>query len=149
MRLEDELKTKRFQDEVHKAQLNILFTASRIHNRVADSLKPFDLTPEQFNVLRILRGCREPFMLIKDITSRMIERNSNTTRIIDRLEGKGLVTRVIPRYDRRERQISLTEAGREMLAVIDKNWQANNPHTAPWSQEEARLVSDLLDKMRE
>lgn len=149
MRLEDELKTNRFMDDVHKAQLNILFSAAWLRARLSTSLKPLGLTLEQFNVLRIVRGRHPEGILIKDITSRMLERNSNTTRILDRLEAKNLVIRTILPHDRRERLITLTAEGIERLLAVDRCWQENNPHSASWTPEEARLVHRLLDKMRE
>lgn len=149
MRLEDEIKATQFQSEVHKAHLNILFTASWLRNRVAATIKPFDLSPEQFNVLRIVRGQKKQGIRAKDISLRMLERNSNTTRIIDRLEGKGLLQRLPSERDRRERLIVLTDEGYALLTEIDVSWEYDNPHTAPISEEEAKIVSDLLDKMRE
>ena len=150
MRLEDEIKTDKFQSETHKAQLNILFSATWLRNRISASLKPHGITQEQFNVLRIIRGHKqEAGMLAKDIAARMLERNSNTTRIIDRLELKKLVQRLVSEKDRRERPVVLTKAGAKLLANIDAGWQANNPHTAPWTTEEAQLVNKLLDKMRD
>ena len=136
-------------DDVHKAQLNILFSAAWLRARLSASLKPLGLTLEQFNVMRIVRGHHPEGILIKEITSRMLERNSNTTRILDRLEAKHLVTRTILPHDRRERLIMMTEAGIEQLLAVDRSWQKNNPHTAPWTPEEAQLVHQLLDKMRE
>lgn len=149
MRLEDELKTAKFQSETHKAQLNILFCATWLRARISASLKPFGITHEQFNVLRIIRGHKpETGILAKDIASRMLERNSNTTRIIDRLETKGLVQRLVSTKDRRERPIVLTETGSNLLLQIDAKWASDNPHISPWTSEEASLVNQLLDKMR-
>ncbi len=149
MPLEQEIKTNKFISEVHKAQLNILFSANWLRTRISTSLKPFGLTIEQFNVMRIIRGQQDDGVLIKDITKRMLERNSNTTRIIDRLEKKGLVQRLLSQQDRRERPVILTEAGTALLATIDRSWQTNNPHSAPLTAEEAQLINQLLDKMRE
>ena len=149
MRLEDEIKTAKFQSETHKAQLNILFSATWLRARISASLKSFGITHEQFNVLRIIRGHKQKTgILAKDIASRMLERNSNTTRIIDRLELKKLVQRLVSEKDRRERPVVLTDAGTHLLAQIDAHWQTHNPHTAPWTEEEARLFNELLDKMR-
>ena len=148
MKLENEIKTSKFLSEVHKAQLNILFTAAWLRTRISSSLKPHGITIEQFNVLRIIRGQRDQGVLVKDITSRMLERNSNTTRIIDRLELKGLVRRVASANDRRERPVMLTAAGAALLDSIDQAWQIQNPHTAPLTAAEALLINQLLDKMR-
>lgn len=148
MKLELEIKTSKFFNEIHKAQLNIMFSAAWLRSRISASLKPHGVTMEQFNVLRILRGQSERGVLIKDITSRMLERNSNTTRIIDRLEAKRLVQRISSVNDRRERPVVLTAAGASLLEAIDRTWQNNNPHTAPLTEAEARQINLLLDKMR-
>ncbi len=150
MRLEDEIKTDKFQSEIHKAQLNILFSANWLRGRISASLKPFGVTMEQFNVMRIIRGSNhETGVLAKDIAGRMLERNSNTTRIIDRLEAKNLVQRQVSVIDRRERPVFLTNQGLDLLKKIDQSWRLNNPHAAPWDAKEAQLVNLLLDKMRE
>lgn len=149
MRLEEAIKTAKFQSEVHKAHLNILFTAGWLRARISASIKPLGISMEQFNVLRIVRGQHQRGIRVKDITRRMLEKNSNTTRIIDRLEQKGLLRRLTSDQDRRERAIVLTPAGETLLADIDLAWQQNNPHTAPLTPDEARMLNELLDKMRE
>jgi MarR family transcriptional regulator, 2-MHQ and catechol-resistance regulon repressor len=148
MKLEDEIKTNKFQGEIHKAHLNILVSAAWLRTRIIASLKPFGLTAEQYNVLRILRGQTPQGIRVKDITRRMLERNSNTTRIIDRLEAKGLVQRLASERDRRERAIILTEEGFSMLAAIDQYWEKHSPHQSVLKEEEARNLNELLDKMR-
>jgi DNA-binding MarR family transcriptional regulator len=149
MRLEEEIKTSKFQSETHKAYLNILFTASWLRAKVASRLKPYGLTTEQFNVMRIVRGQRPKSVCVKDITHRMLERNSNTTRIIDRLEQKGLLQRLASERDRRERAIELTPEGLDLLAAIDRDWEKNNPHSSSLLLDEARELNDLLDKLRD
>ena len=79
----------------------------------------------------------------------MLERNSNTTRIIDRLEAKGLVQRLASERDRRERAVMLTEDGSKMLDTIDHHWERHSPHKSVLSEEEARFLNELLDKMRD
>jgi DNA-binding MarR family transcriptional regulator len=149
MRLEEELKTSKFQSETHKAHLNILFTASWLRTNMSLRLKSYGLTLEQFNVMRIVRGQRPQSVCVKDITGRMLERSSNTTRIIDRLEQKGLLQRLASERDRRERAIELTPTGIELLATIDRDWGKNNPHSSALSLDEARELNELLDKLRE
>ncbi|MCC6414001.1 MAG: MarR family transcriptional regulator [Saprospiraceae bacterium] len=148
MKLEDEIKTNKFQGEVHKAHLNILVSAAWLRTRIIASLKPFGLTSEQYNVLRILRGQTPQGIRVKDITRRMLERNSNTTRIIDRLENKGLVQRLASERDRRERAIILTGEGLKMLSDIDQYWEKHSPHQSVLDETEARILNELLDKMR-
>lgn len=149
MRFEEEIKTTKFHDEIQKAHLNIIFTAGWLRARISACLKPYHISFEQYNVLRIVRGQQEHGIRVKDITHRMLERNSNTTRIIDRLESKGLVQRLTTSQDRRERTIRLTYEGAELLLAIDRDWEYNNPHTAPLSASDAQAVNCFLDRIRE
>lgn len=149
MRLEEELKTTKFQSEIHKAHLNVLFTAAWLRTEMSARLKVHGLTLEQFNVLRIVRGQRPNSVCVKDITHRMLERNSNTTRIIDRLEQKKLLERSASERDRRERAIELTPKGLALLETIDRDWEKNNPHHSALSPQEAEILNNLLDKLRE
>lgn len=148
MSIEEELKTSKFQSETHKAHLNVLFSACWLKNRINGTLKPFDLTSEQFNVIRIVRGKHPEGVRVKDISSRMLERSSNTTRIIDRLVDKGLLVREKSDQDGRERAIYITDTGQAILHQIDAYWKTNNPHEAVLTPEESNILSTLLDKMR-
>ena len=149
MRLEDEIKTSKFQSELQKAHINIIFSANWLRTRISSSLKPFGITHEQFNVLRIIRGQQDRGILAKEITCRMLEPNSNTTRIIDRLEAKGLLQRRQSTHDRRERPVVLTPQGLRLLEQIEQAWLSNSPHTGPLADAEARLLNELLDKLRD
>jgi len=148
MRIEDEIKTTKFQSEIQKAHLNVIFSAGWVRARINNSLKPFGLTLEQLNVLRIVRGKHPDGIRVKDITNRMLDRSSNTTRIIDRLVEKGLTLRLSSDRDGRERAIILTANGYDMLQDIEMAWETDTPHIARITAEEALLLSDLLDKLR-
>lgn len=150
MKIEQELQIKRFHNDEQKVQLNVLFTASWLKGRINQWLKDYDLTHEQFNVVRILRGNTGRPMCVKDITERMIDRNSNTTRIIDKLEAKNLVRRTPSHEDRREMEVSLTDEGKGLLRKIDRKFVENNGmRFSGLSDTEAQLLSSLLDKMRD
>ncbi len=149
MRFEDEIKTSKFQSEIQKAHLHILFAAGWVRSRIGNSLKPFGVTAEQYNVLRILRGQPAEGVRVMDISDRMLERNSNTTRLIDRLAEKGLLQRLTADHDRRERSIMLTPEGYNLLSRIDQDWVANTPHSSKLSEEEAAHLNRLLDRLRE
>jgi DNA-binding MarR family transcriptional regulator len=150
MRIEDELKTNKFQSSTQKAHISVLFTAGWVRNRINQSLRIFDLTSEQYNVLRIVRGQKSGKIRVKDINERMLERSSNTTRLIDRLLEKGLLLREkVQQGDGRERAITLTPEGRTLLEQVDKHWVTNNPHQSLLNDEEAAILVELLDKLRE
>lgn len=148
MKIEEQLKTGKFLSEGQKAQINILYAASVIKNELNGRLKNFDLTHEQFNVLRIIKGQHPEPICVKEITDRMIEPNSNTTRILDKLEQKGFVKRTPSERDRRELWIVLTEQGMQKLLEIEQHFNANNPFNTNLSVAEASLLNNLLNKMR-
>ena len=115
MKLEEAIKSNKFRNEVHKAGLNILYTAWWLKTNMSKELKEYGLTHEQYNVLRILKGKHPEQICVKEIACRMIEKNSNVPRIIDRLEAKKLVKRTASDSDRRETVIVLTPAGINIL----------------------------------
>lgn len=111
-------------------------------------MKQYDITMEQFNVLRILRGRHPEKMCVKNIGSRMIEKSSNVPRIIDRLEAKKMVERVTSAEDKRESLISLTEKGLINLDLASKTLDEINARVIGITEEEAAVLNNLLDKMR-
>jgi DNA-binding MarR family transcriptional regulator len=147
MDIGQELKSS-FSSEIQKAHVNILFSAAWLRSRLLRLTKSFGLTPEQYNVLRILRGSYPNSLCVKNITGRMIDRNSNTTRIIDKLERKNLAKRVPSKMDRRELEIYITEEGLTLLTAIDNQFTVHDPNGSGLSDKEAALLSNLLDKMR-
>ncbi|GAB4424370.1 MAG: MarR family transcriptional regulator [Bacteroidia bacterium] len=147
MKLQDELHTRGFESDGHEALLNVLFTASWLRCAGQRRFKPYGLTPEQYNVLRILRGSHPRAMLVKDITCRMIDRSSNTTRIIDKLAARGLVARSANPDNRREVLVRLEDAGQQLLATISA--EVPTPAALSLSQAEARQLNMLLDKLRD
>lgn len=148
MRLEDELKQNKFLNERIKVNVNILFTAGWIEGKQRIALESFGITWQQFNILRILRGAGTT-MTLRDISSRMIDKNSNTSRLIDKLVRKNLVKRVICADDRRCSNIDITEKGLEIIqnssiemeSVIKDIW-------GDISVDEAVLINDCLDRVR-
>lgn len=144
----DEVKQEKFQNEFHKAAVNILFTGSWLYNQNAAVLKAFNVTPEQFNVLRILRGSYPKPMMLADITCRMIDRNSNATRLVEKLRIKGFVKREICKNNRRQVDISITEKGLRLLTEIDKTSDMQLAAFKKFTQTEAKELNRLLDKLR-
>ena len=149
MKIEDALKTSKFKSDQHKAMLNIMFTASWLRNKVVGKLKSYGISQEQYNVLRILRGSHPTPLCAKDITDRMIDKNSNTTRIMDKLITKDYINKWRGEIDRREVNISITESGLALLKEIDEIEALDKPNYLNISDTEAILLSTLLDKLRE
>ncbi len=145
MKLEEAIQSHNFSSEKQKAGLHILFTAYQLKCKVSSILKPFDLTAEQYNVLRILKGKHPQTMCVKDIAGRMIERSSNVPRIIDRLVAKKLVKRTQSKEDKRETMMALTEKGLDILESSSRQMNETFECILRISNEEARTLNDLLD----
>lgn len=133
---------------MHKAGLNILYTAWWLKTIMSKELKEYGLTHEQYNVLRILKGKHPQQMCVRDIACRMIEKNSNVPRIIDRLEDKKLVERNTSTEDKRETVITLTQAGINILAL--SNDRVNNVLEEQVLMDEpcAKQLNALLEQVR-
>lgn len=148
MSLESDILQERFQSEHHKAAINILVTGSWLYNQNANFLKQYDLTPEQFNVLRILRGSHPRPMMLLDITARMIDKNSNCTRLVEKLRQKGWVTRELCATNRRQVDITITTKGLQLLKRIDSSSTEWLHTIRQLSKSEATELNRLLDKIR-
>lgn len=148
MKLEDVLKTSKFNDEVHKATLNILYTSYWMRDNMSAVMKDIGITSEQFNILRILKGKYPKAMCVKDIAGRMIEKSSNVPRILDRLVAKELVMRTTSKEDKRETIISLTETGMKTLQTANEALVEINRKTIGITNEEAVVLNQLLEKLR-
>ncbi len=148
MKLQEALKTDRFRNARHMASLNILYTAYWFKSHSSSLLKEFDLTVEQFNVMRILRGKSPEPMCVKDIGSRMVEISSNVPRIIDRLVTKKLVKRTTSKEDKRETLITLTAEGSKQLEIASKEMDKLGDKLIGISEAEAKQLNDLLEKLR-
>ena len=150
MKLEDELKqTKPFKNEIQKLVLNISVTSSWLNSIFVEKLKPYDLSPPQYNVLRILKGKYPECYCNQDIAQRMIDKSSNATRIVDKLLDKKLVSRTEDKGDRRLVNIKITDKGIKLLAEIDKVPFSNNSKLKDFNQEKAKLMNEWLDELRD
>ncbi|HTM65962.1 MAG TPA: MarR family transcriptional regulator [Flavipsychrobacter sp.] len=149
MKLQEALKTDRFRDEQHKATLNVLYTAYWFKSHLSIVFKEHGITEEQFNVMRILKGKHPEQMCVRDIASRMLEKNSNVPRIIDRLVAKKMVKRENSTEDKRETLISLTAKGIEQLEKVSKQVETKSNDIINLSDEEANQLHNLLEKLRE
>ena len=146
--IEQILKQKQFANEKVKANINLLYTANWIYNKISAYLKPFNLTHEQFNVLRILRGKHPECMCQKDVLHRMIAPKSNVTLILNKLREKGWVEVNRSEVDSREYRIQISPSGLELLAQIDEQFNNRVDDFNQITEEEAAQLSTLLDKLR-
>ena len=136
----------KFENNRIKAMLNILYTANYITSYQNDFFKTYGLSPQQYNILRILRGAKEPIK-VQTIKERMVERAPNLTRLTDKLCDKKLINRIAFPEDRRVVLIEITKSGLNLLDKIKPNNPSHNL-IDKLTEEEAGRLSDLLDKMR-
>ncbi len=148
MRIEEALKTNKFRDEKHKAGINLLYTAYWFNDNFNQLLKPFELTQEQFNVLRILRGSLPKNLSVKEVATRMIEKSSNVPRIVDKLVRKELVVRQDSTIDKRETFIVVTPKGLALLKSMDKIVADGEKELLGLNDDEALIFNELLEKIR-
>ena len=134
-----------FPNNKVKALLNIIYTANWINSKQTTFFKPFGISSQQFNILRILRGAKEP-LKVQTIKEHMLERSPNATRLMDKLCAKDLIERIACPDDRRVVHISITKAGLKLLETISK--QIKNDYIENLTEKEASQLSDLLDKIR-
>ncbi len=148
MKLEQEIFQNKFRNETHKLGVNLIYTYNWLNTFQSKLLKPQDLTSQQFNVLRILRGQHPKHASVKIIRERMLDKMSDASRIVEKLRLKGLVERVVSNIDRRECEVSITEKGLMLLAAIDKENENFDKNFSALTKEEIVRLNDLLDKLR-
>lgn len=147
MKIEDEIQSK-FKDEYHKLIVNIHLTSSRIMEQMQCELKSHGLTSTQYNVLRILRGQGDKAVSIGLIKERMIERNSDVSRIIDRLVKKEFIQRKENCDDRRQKDVVISKKGLNVLSKIDDMDYQIQDSLGHLKKEEVVTLNNLLDKAR-
>lgn len=149
MNIELVTKTGITMNNARKVILNILFNQSLILENMNEILKPYELSAEQFNVLRILRGQQGKPANMFLIQERMITKNSNTTRLIDKLLAKELVTRNICPNNRRKIEVSITNKGLDILKKLDSKLIEHEEYFAKnLTQNELETLNTLLEKFR-
>ena len=148
MSIETDIKQNNFKSSRMKAIVNIFYTNSWLQTVQMEIFKPFDLTIQQYNVLRILRGQYPNPITVIAIIERMMDKMSNASRLVDKLLLKDLAIRTECPNDRRAVDVKITQKGLDLLAELDvlqDNWENN---LTGISEEEALQLSDLLDKIR-
>jgi DNA-binding MarR family transcriptional regulator len=148
VKLEEAIKSNKFKNEVHKAGLNILYTAWWLKTIMSRELKEYGLTHEQYNVLRILKGKYPDQMCVRDIACRMIEKSSNVPRIVDRLEVKKFVKRSSSFADKRETVIHLTAAGINVLELTTGSIDRLFEKAVQIDEKSAVALNLLLERIR-
>lgn len=148
MGLEEDIKQRKFKSPYQKAGINLAFTYSFMVNRNMRMMKKFGLTLPQFNILRILRGQYPKATTVNDLIDRMLDKSSNASRIVEKLRAKKLVERKVSEVDRRAVDVSITQAGLDLLSKIDKVEPELYFGEGNLTPEEAETLNYLLDKGR-
>lgn len=149
MKIEEAIQQKKFISEYQKALINLLYTSGQVLSNNTRVLRPFNISQQQFNILRILRGMHPEPATVKLLTERMLDKMSNASRLVEKLKQKGLVERLTCEHDRRRVDISITAKGlglvKEASVEIENDMERMNDVL---TEEEAQQLSDLLDKVR-
>jgi DNA-binding MarR family transcriptional regulator len=138
---------RQFRNEHHKAQVNLLFSSNWLMECIKKFLLSEDITPQQYNILRILRGSGQPLSTLQ-IRERMLDKMSDTSRIVDRLLKKELVEKKTSKADKRLVDVTISSKGLEVLDRLDNKNASLDGIMFNLSHDEAKTLNDLLDKLR-
>lgn len=148
MGIEKDIHQNKFVSGKQKAMLNLLYSYGWVMEQIKSFLAPEDITPQQYNILRILRGASPDPLSTLQIRERMLDKMSDTSRIVDRLVSKELAQKVTCPKDKRLVDVTITEKGHKLLKKLDAQSEHVQHIMDRLSEKEANQLSDLLDKMR-
>lgn len=148
MGIEQDIQQAKFRNAYQKAAINLIYTLSWIRDRTRPIFEQEDITPQQFNILRILRGSYPQPLSTLQIRERMLEKMSDTSRIVDRLIAKGLVKKLTCKNDRRLVDVIITDKGKKLLERLDTRQDDIDGVLGSLTDKEAQQLSELLDKIR-
>ena len=149
MELEKEIQQGNFKNEYQKLMLNIIFTANWLNLKQIQSLKPHGISPQQYNILRILRGQHPKGVTVSLLTERMLDKNSNASRLVEKLRVKGWVERHECPADRRAVNVRITDAGLGLLQQLDPVISESEEIFRTVKEGEARTLNGFLDRLRD
>jgi DNA-binding MarR family transcriptional regulator len=147
MKLEDEINQKKFKSETQKLIINMLYTSNWLEGKMKNFFDDAELTPQQYNVLRILRGSKES-LSTNQIRERMLDKMSDASRIVDRLIVKNLATKKTHSSDKRLVQVEITKKGLKLLENLDPKILEMEAGITGLTKTESATMNALLDKMR-
>ena len=148
MNIESAIRQVKPMQPIQKAIVNLMYTYNWHMDRTAALFKPYELTPQQFNVLRIVRGRHPEPAPVGEVKNVMLDKNPDLTRLCDRLLQKGLIGRELNPTSRREVLLSITPCGLDLLDKIEAVFEQQKDHWQTLTDAEATALSDLLDKFR-
>ncbi len=149
MKIEDEIDQETFKNEFMKANVNLIFSAGWIQLHSAKELKPFNISLQQFNILRILRGRHPKPASIRELTDRMLDKSSNASRLVDKLISKKLVAKEKCKNDNRRVEVSITPIGLSLIQGVSENVESSiSKIFNSLSESDAARLNAILDKLR-
>ena len=149
MKLEQAIQQSSFTSNFQKLTLNFIYTYNIFKEEQKNFFKPYSITPQQYNVLRILRGSYPKPYTTSQVRDRMLDKMSDASRIVERLVKKGLVKRSTTKSDKRLVDVVISDRGLELLTAIDKPLDHEmNATFIKFTDEERETFTTLLDKMR-
>src|SRR4051812_37985619 len=149
MSIDKDIQQHKFRNEYQRASINIVYTYGWLVEKVKEFLSPVDITMQQFNILRILRGSHPVPLSTLQIRERMLDKMSDTSRIVDRLIVKELVQKNTCERDKRLVDVKITDKGLSLLSCLDSSSDEMDRIMGNLSPEEAKQLNVLLDKVRE
>ncbi|HMW65412.1 MAG TPA: MarR family transcriptional regulator [Chitinophagaceae bacterium] len=149
MGIEKDIQQTKFKNAYQKATVNLIYTVGWMRDKTKCIFDAAGITSQQFNILRILRGSFPKPISTLQLRERMLEKMSDTSRIVDRLIAKGLVKKITCKTDRRLVDVIITDKGKKLLENLDKKQEEMDQVLAKISEEEANILSNLLDKIRD
>ena len=147
MSIESDINQRKFRNEYQKAVINLIYTYNWVNEKSKLILEKGDVTGQQFNILRILRGAGQPLSTLQ-IRQRMLDKMSDTSRIVDRLIVKGLAKKFICKNDKRLVDVIITEKGKKLLEKLDSYENEMDGILGNLSEADAKTFNKLLDKIR-
>jgi DNA-binding MarR family transcriptional regulator len=147
MGIDKEIKQATFRNNQNKAMVNIMFTHAWMVDHIKSFVKSENITPQQYNILRILRGAGEPLSTLQ-LRERMLDKMSDTSRIVERMVSKNLVQKAVSEKDKRMVDVIITPQGSELLENLDRRNEELDAVVNHLSDDELETLNNLLDKLR-
>ena len=148
MTIEEAIKQKKFSSPYQKAIINIIYTANWINRKNNALLKPYGISIQQYNILRILRGQYPKTATVQILMNRMLDKTSNTSRLVEKLRLKSLVIREIDDSDRRSVKVQITPEGMDLLSKLDEKISAFENALKHIPEKDVQFLSEILDNIR-
>jgi DNA-binding MarR family transcriptional regulator len=149
MGIDKDIQQVKFRNPHQKAAINLIYTVAWLRDKTKPIFEAEDITLQQFNILRILRGSFPKPLSTLQIRERMLEKMSDTSRIVDRLIAKGLVKKLICKDDRRLVDVIISDKGKKLLERLDARQEEIDGVLDKLSENDANILSNLLDKVRD